>query len=84
MKWGLTYWRWYEATGESRAAEEFSPERMMPEPKADGGGWSRGRRAPRALLVAGRGLVRWWSRAGGESRLGGAIYSRPESVAVNG
>ena len=37
-----------------------------------------------ALPVARWGLVRWWSCAGGESELGGAIYSRPEAVAVNG
>ena len=47
LTWGLTYWRWYEATGESRAAEEFSPERTLPEPEADGGGRSRRRKAPR-------------------------------------
>ena len=40
LKWGLAYWRWYEATGESRAAEEFSPERTLLEPEADGGGRS--------------------------------------------
>ena len=40
LKWGLAFWRWYEATGESRAAEEFSPKRTLPEPEADGGGRS--------------------------------------------
>ena len=47
LTWGLTYWRWYEATGESRAAEEFSPERTLSEPESDGGGRSQGRKAPR-------------------------------------
>ena len=31
----------------SRAAEEFSPKRMLPEPEADGGGRSQRRKAPR-------------------------------------
>ena len=47
LKWGLAYWRWYGAMGKSRAAEEFSPKRMLPEPEADGGGRSRRRKAPR-------------------------------------
>ena len=47
LKWGLASWWWYEATGKSRATEEFSPERTLPEPEADGGGRSRGRKAPR-------------------------------------
>jgi len=47
LTWGLTYWRWYEATGESRAAEEFSLERTFLEPEADEGDRSRGRKAPR-------------------------------------
>ena len=25
LKWGLASWWWYEATGKSRATEEFSP-----------------------------------------------------------
>ena len=47
LKWGLAYWRWYGAMSKSRAAEEFSPKRMLPEPEADGGGQSRRRKAPR-------------------------------------
>ena len=46
LKRGLAYWRRYETTGKSRAAEEFSPKRMLSEPEADGGGRSRRRKAP--------------------------------------
>ena len=84
MKRGLAYWRRYEATGKSRAAEEFSPKRTLPEPEANGGGRRRRRRPLEAHPVARRGLVRWWSCAGARASLGGAIYSRPEAVAVNG
>ena len=56
----------------------------MLEPEAEGVGRSWGRRAPRG---SSRGWA--WSRevmkvCGLENELGGALYSRPEAVAVNG
>ena len=69
---------------EVRASEMASPEGIEVEAQAERGGRSRGRRAPRGSSSGQEGsseMVEW---CGGESRLGGAIYSWPESVAVNG
>ena len=66
---------------EVRVSETASPERIEVEAEAERGGRSRGRRAPRGSprgWVGSSGVV---ESCGGESRLGGAIYSRPESVA---
>ena len=84
LEWGLDSGRCQGATLESWAAEEFSPERTLLEPEADGVGRSWGRRAL-------RGYSRGWARSremvevcGLKNELGGALYSRPEAVAVNG
>ena len=72
------------AADEVRAPETASPERIEVESKAERGGWSRGRRAPRGSPSGWAGSSEVVESFGGESRLGGAIYSRPESVVVNG
>ena len=73
-----------EATGKTRAVEKLSPERKLPEPEANRGGRSWGRRTPRGLSSgwAWSGEVEERRRVEGE--LGAAIYSRPEAVAANG
>ena len=72
------------AADEVRAPETASPERIKVEYEAERGGRSRGRRAPRGSPSGWAGSSEVVVSCGGESRLGGAIYSRPESVAVNG
>ena len=57
--------------------------RTLLEPEADGGGRSGGRRAPRGSSSGWAGSGEVVELCGGESGLGGAIYSRPEAVAVN-
>ena len=69
---------------EVRALETASPERIVVESEAERGGRSRGRRAPRGSPSGWAGSSEVVESCGGESRLGGTIYSRPESVAVNG
>ena len=71
-------------TGAVWEAGVVSPEGIVPEPEADRGGRSRGRRPPRGPLVVGRGSgeVQGWCWVEGE--LAVAIYSRPEAVAKNG
>ena len=69
---------------EVRASETASLDRIEVEAEAERGGWSRGRRAPRGSPSGWAGSSEVVESCGGESRLGGAIYSRPESVAVNG
>ena len=69
---------------EARVSETASPERIEVEAEAERGGRSRGRRAPRGSPSGWAGSIEVVESFGGESRLGGAIYSRPESVAVNG
>ena len=72
------------AADEVRAPETASPERIVVEAEAEHGGRSRGGRAPWGSPSGWAGAVEVVESPGGESRLGGAIYSRPESVAVNG
>ena len=69
---------------EVRASETASPERIKVEDEAERGGRSRGRRAPRGSSSGQAGSSEMVELCGAESRLGGAIYSRPESVATNG
>ena len=69
---------------EVRASETASPERIEMEAEAERGGRSQGRRAPRGSPSGWAGFSDVVESCGGESGLGGAIYSRPESVAVNG
>ena len=69
---------------EVRTSETASPERIKVEAEVERGGRSRGRRAPRGSPSGWAGSSEVVESCGGESRLGGAIYSRPESVAVNG
>ena len=69
---------------EVRASETASPERIEVEAEAERGGRSRGRRAPRGSPSGWAGSSEVVESCVGESKLGGAIYSRPESVAVNG
>ena len=77
MKWGLAYWRWYGATGKSRAVEEFSPKRMLPELEVDGVAGVEEERPLEALPVARRGLVRWWSCAGARASSGVLFIAGP-------
>ena len=81
---GLAYWVIEEAIGEIWAPGTASPERIEVEAEAERGGRSRGRRAPRGSPSGWAGSSEVVESCGGESGLGGAIYSRPESVAVNG
>ena len=69
---------------EVRASETASPERIEVESEAEQGGRSRGRRAPWGSPSGWAGSSEVVVSCGGESRLGGAIYSWPESGAVNG
>ena len=69
---------------ESRAAEGFSPERMMPEPEVDGGGRSRGGKAPRGSFSgrAGSGVV--VESCGGERKLGVLYIAAPRRLPRTG
>ena len=69
---------------EVRASEMASPERIEVEAEAERGSRSRGRRAPRGSSSGYAGSGEVVELCGGESKLGVAIYSRPEAVAVNG
>ena len=61
-----------------------SPERIVPEPEADWGSRSRGRRLSRGLLVSVARFKGEEGRCWVADELGVAIYSRPEAVAENG
>ena len=84
LKWGLVYWVLEGIVDEVWVPGTASPERIEVEAEAERGSRSRGRRAPRGSPSGWAGSSEVVESFGGESRLGGAIYSRPESVAVNG
>ena len=71
LEWGLVSWWCHEPTGKSRAVEEFSPKRTLPEPEADGGGRSRTREAPGGPPSGEAGSSEVVELCGGESKLGG-------------
>ena len=63
---------------EVRASEMASPERIEVEAEAERDGRSQARRAPQGSSSGKAGSSEVVESCGGESRLGGAIYSRPE------
>ena len=63
--------------GKSRAVEEFSPERTMPGPEVDGGGRSRGGKAPRGSFSGWAGSGEVVESCGGESKLGVLYIAAP-------